>query len=112
MDDIARRCRMTKPTLYECFSSKAELFDALIQRERDALVTSMEKLLVKHGRSGGPSLTVLAYMATSGSLGAVLASRHLLPDHADEVIDLATGFIDAAFRHMPTEAINAFDQVG
>lgn len=176
MEEIARSCRMTKPTLYECFPSKAELFAALIERERNsmigtmretylrsadmglwdkvrtdtaafvhwvcdnpeafallylipspqtglmlraemqaeiaaALVTSMEKLLVKHGRHGGPSLTVLAYMATSGSLGAVLASRHLLPEHADEVIDLATGFIAAAFRHVPVEAISAFDQL-
>lgn len=176
MNDIARLCRMTKPTIYECFPSKIELFGALIERERNALVTmlrqtyqdttdlglwekvridtaafvhwvcenpdafallylmpspktgltqraemqaevaaalveSMEKLLAKHGRSGGPSLTTLAYMATSSALGAVLASKHLLPEHAETVIDLAAGFTAAAFRDVPTDAIAAFDQV-
>ncbi|GAA5129125.1 helix-turn-helix domain-containing protein [Haloechinothrix salitolerans] len=176
MNDIARACRMTKPTIYECFSSKIDLFGALVERERSALVAllrqtyrdtaelglwekvrvdtaafvhwvcenpdafallylmpspktgltqraelqaevatalveSMEKLLAKHGRSGGRSLTTLAYMATSSALGAVLASKHLLPEHAETVIDLAAGFIAAAFRDVPTDAIAAFDQV-
>lgn len=176
MNDIARACRMTKPTIYECFPSKIDLFGALIEREQTALISmlrqtyqdtadlglwekvrvdtaafvhwvcenpdafallylmpspktgltqraemqaevaaalveSMEKLLAKHGRSGGPSLTTLAYMATSSALGAVLASKHLLPEHAETVIDLAAGFTAAAFRDVPTDAIAAFDQV-
>lgn len=175
MNDIARACRMAKPTIYECFPSKIDLFGALVDREQSALVSllrqtyqdtadlglwekvrvdtaafvhwvcenpaaftllylmpsprtgltqraelqaevatalveSMEKLLAKHGRSGGQSLTTLAYMATSSALGAVLASKHLLPEHAETVIDLAAGFIAAAFRDVPSDAIAAFDQ--
>lgn len=176
MNDIARVCRMTKPTIYECFPSKIELVSALIDREQTALISmlrqtyqdtadlglwekvrvdtaafvhwvcenpdafallylmpspktgltqraemqaevagalvdSMEKLLAKHGRIGGPSLTTMAFMATSSALGAVLASKHLLPEHAEAVIDLAAGFIAAAFRDVPTEAMAAFDEV-
>ncbi|WP_317494301.1 TetR/AcrR family transcriptional regulator [Haloechinothrix sp. LS1_15] len=176
MDDIASSCRMTKPTIYQYFSSKAELFEAVVDRERnalvellretytttvdldlrgkvrtdtgafvrwacehrdsftllfltpspktglsqrteiqahvtDALVDSMEKFLTRHGRPGGGSLDVLANMAISSAFGAVMASQHLLPEHAETVIDLAAGFIGAGFGNIPAEAIAEFDHV-
>jgi AcrR family transcriptional regulator len=175
MEDIARRCRMTKPTIYEYFPGKAQLFDALTERERRtllatlrdtyrssagagfweklridtaafvrwvcdrpdsfallhlipcpqsglkrraemradiaaAVVESMETWLEKQGRRGDASITALAYMVNSSVLGAVMAAKHLLPEHADTVTDLAAGFVAAGLRHVPPEALVHFDE--
>jgi AcrR family transcriptional regulator len=42
MDDIAAEAGLTKPTLYQYFSSKDELFTAMMSQERDHMLESFE----------------------------------------------------------------------
>jgi TetR/AcrR family transcriptional repressor of mexJK operon len=42
MDDIAAEAGLTKPTLYQYFSSKDELFTAMMTQERDHMLESFE----------------------------------------------------------------------
>lgn len=42
MDDIAAEAGLTKPTLYQYFPSKDELFTAMMTEERDHMLESFE----------------------------------------------------------------------
>lgn len=43
MDDIARECGMTKPTLYQHYAGKADLFAAVIDHEQTAFFEMMDQ---------------------------------------------------------------------
>ena len=43
MDEIAERSGITKPLLYQYFGSKEALYDACVERGRDALFTDIER---------------------------------------------------------------------
>ena len=43
MDDIARKCEITKPTLYQYYAGKADLFAAVIEEEQKAFFEMIDK---------------------------------------------------------------------
>ena len=45
MEEIARECKITKPTLYSHFSGKAELFRAVIDNEQDECYSMIEQAI-------------------------------------------------------------------
>jgi AcrR family transcriptional regulator len=47
MDAIARAAGVTKPVVYACFSSKAELFGALLDREEQRMLTQFGSALAE-----------------------------------------------------------------
>jgi len=59
MEDIARRAGLSKGGVYFHFSSKQELFDALVQQEYDASIGMLEQV----GRDDGPVAQKLETLA-------------------------------------------------
>lgn len=59
MEDIARRAGLSKGGVYFHFSSKQELFDALVQQEYDASIGMLEQV----GRDEGPVAQKLETLA-------------------------------------------------
>ena len=60
MDEIADRAGVSKPVLYQHFSSKLELYLAVLQRHVENLVRCTEHRHRKGGRAGPRLQTVIA----------------------------------------------------
>jgi AcrR family transcriptional regulator len=51
MDAVAGAAGVTKPVVYDCFASKAELFGALLDREEQRMLAQFSAALAASGRS-------------------------------------------------------------
>lgn len=60
MEQIARAAGVSKPVVYACFSSKAELFGALLDREEQRMLAQFGGALAAAGRREDPESTLVA----------------------------------------------------
>jgi len=60
MDAIARAAGVSKPVVYDCFESKAELFGALLDREEQRMFDEFGAALVMGAQVGDLQATLLA----------------------------------------------------
>lgn len=60
MDEIARAAGVSKPVVYACFPSKAELFGALLDREERRMLEQFGAALAVADRGGDPETTLIA----------------------------------------------------
>jgi AcrR family transcriptional regulator len=60
MDEIARAAGVSKPVVYACFSSKAELFGELLDREERRMLAQFGAALAAAGKLGDPESTLVA----------------------------------------------------
>lgn len=60
MDEIARAAGVTKPVIYSCFSSKAELFGALLDREERRMLAQFGAALAAGAQLGDTEATLTA----------------------------------------------------
>jgi AcrR family transcriptional regulator len=60
MEEIARAAGVTKPVIYTCFSSKAELFGALLDREEQRMLTQIGTALAAGVRGDDTEATLTA----------------------------------------------------
>ncbi len=60
MDDIARAAGVSKPVIYACFPSKAELFSALLDREEQRMLEQFGAALAVADRRADPETTLIA----------------------------------------------------
>lgn len=95
MDDVARGAGMSKRTLYQCFASKAELFEAVM----DAALAPLR--IDTSLAEGGPDLA----RALEGIL--IAAARHLLAPR-----QLALFRLVIAEAHRSPELARAFHRAG
>jgi AcrR family transcriptional regulator len=60
MEEIARAAGVSKPVVYACFSSKAELFGELLDREERRMLAQFGAALAAAGRREDPEATLIA----------------------------------------------------
>jgi AcrR family transcriptional regulator len=60
MDAVAGAAGVTKPVVYSCFASKAELFGALLDREEQRMLAQFSAALALGARSGDLQTTLVA----------------------------------------------------
>lgn len=60
MDAVASAAGVTKPVVYNCFSSKAELFAALLDREEQRMFAQFSAAIVSDARPGDLQTTLIA----------------------------------------------------
>jgi AcrR family transcriptional regulator len=60
MEAVARAAGVTKPVVYDCFASKAELFGALLDREEQRMLAQFGAALALGARSGDLRATLVA----------------------------------------------------
>jgi AcrR family transcriptional regulator len=60
MEAVARAAGVTKPVVYDCFASKAELFGALLDREEQRMLAQFSAALALGARSGDLRATLVA----------------------------------------------------
>lgn len=60
MDAVATAAGVTKPVVYDCFESKAELFGALLDREEQRMLAQFSAALALGARSGDLRTTLIA----------------------------------------------------
>lgn len=60
MDAVASAAGVTKPVVYDCFASKAELFGALLDREEQRMFAQFGDALTLGARSGDLLTTLVA----------------------------------------------------
>jgi AcrR family transcriptional regulator len=60
MDAVASAAGVTKPVVYDCFASKAELFGALLDREEQRMLAQFSAALTLGARSGDLRTTLVA----------------------------------------------------
>src|SRR6185312_11194943 len=127
MDDIARAAGVSKPVIYACFSSKAELFSALLDREERRMLEHFGSALAVAGRREDPETTLIA--GFTAMLRAVTETPEayrvalLGGDGVDAVVDMRVrrgreqevAALTAAARawlaeKMPPEAVDAAAQ--
>jgi AcrR family transcriptional regulator len=60
MEAVARAAGVTKPVVYDCFTSKAELFGALLDREEQRMLAQFSTVLALGARSGDVRETLVA----------------------------------------------------
>lgn len=60
MEGIARAAGVSKPVVYACFPSKAELFGALLDREEQRMLEQFGAALAVAGRREDPETTLIA----------------------------------------------------
>jgi AcrR family transcriptional regulator len=60
MDEIARAVGVTKPVIYSCFSSKAELFGALLDREERRMLAQFGAAVAAGAHPGNVEATLVA----------------------------------------------------
>jgi AcrR family transcriptional regulator len=60
MEAVARAAGVTKPVVYDCFESKAELFGALLDREEQRMLAQFNEALASGARSGDLRTTLIA----------------------------------------------------
>jgi AcrR family transcriptional regulator len=60
MDEIARAVGVTKPVIYSCFSSKAELFGALLDREERRMLAQFGAAVAAGAYPGNVEATLVA----------------------------------------------------
>lgn len=64
MDAIARAAGVSKPVVYDCFASKAELFGALLDREEQRMLAQFGDALASSARSGDlPTMLAAGFVA-------------------------------------------------
>jgi AcrR family transcriptional regulator len=91
MDTIALAAGVTKPVVYACFPSKAELFGALLDREEQRMLTQFGAALASGAGLEDPEATLSAGFAAM--LGAVVDTPDIYRiallggDDANPVID-------------------------
>ncbi len=92
MDAIAAAAGVTKPVVYECYSSKEELFAALLEREERRLLTTVGDALP--AKLGARDVREVLEEAFS----AVLRAAHEAPDSWRIVFDSERGTEPAVAR--------------
>ncbi len=60
MDEVARAAGVTKPVVYDCFESKAELFGALLDREEQRMLAQFSAALLLGAQSEDLRTTLIA----------------------------------------------------
>jgi AcrR family transcriptional regulator len=60
MEAVASAAGVTKPVVYDCFASKAELFGALLDREEQRMLTQFGAALALGAQSGDLQATLIA----------------------------------------------------
>lgn len=60
MDAVARAAGVSKPVVYDCFQSKAELFGALLDREEQRMFDQFGAALSSGAQPGDPQATLTA----------------------------------------------------
>ncbi len=60
MDAVARAAGVTKPVVYDCFESKAELFGALLDREEQRMLAQFNAALASSAQSGDVRTMLIA----------------------------------------------------
>jgi AcrR family transcriptional regulator len=60
MEAVARAAGVTKPVVYACFASKAELFGSLLNREEQRMLAQFGEALASSGRSDDLEATLIA----------------------------------------------------
>jgi AcrR family transcriptional regulator len=90
MEEIARAAGVSKPVVYACFPSKAELFGALLEREERRMLEQFGAALAVADRRGDPETILVA--GFTAMLRAVTetpeAYRIALLGGADAVVDM------------------------
>jgi AcrR family transcriptional regulator len=108
MEAVARAAGVTKPVVYACFTSKAELFGALLDREEQRMLAQFSAALALGARSGDVRTTLIA--GFTSMLRAVKdtprAYRIALLGEGD-----ADAVIDARVRHGRNQQIAAIAAV-
>jgi AcrR family transcriptional regulator len=107
MESIAAAAGVTKPVVYACYSSKGELFEALVRREEERVLGEIQDSLQAAGDLTDPERTLVD--AFTAFLRAVAASPA-----AYRVILLGEGGVNAAVagrirrgREMQIDAVAA-----
>ncbi len=108
MDAVARAAGVTKPVVYDCFKSKAELFGALLDQEEQRMLAQFSTALASGARSGDAQTMLVA--GFTSMLRAVMdtpgAYRIALLGESD--VDAA---IDARVRYGRNQQIAATAEV-
>jgi AcrR family transcriptional regulator len=108
MDAVARAAGVTKPVVYDCFKSKAELFGALLDQEEQRMLTQFNVALASGARSGDARTMLIA--GFTSMLRAVMdtprAYRIALLGESD-----VDAVIDARVRHGRDQQILATAEV-
>lgn len=108
MEAVARAAGVTKPVVYACFTSKAELFGALLDREEQRMLAQFSTALALGAESGDVRATLIA--GFTSMLNAVKdtprAYRIALLGEGD-----ADAVIDARVRHGRNQQIAAIAEV-
>jgi AcrR family transcriptional regulator len=108
MDAVASAAGVTKPVVYNCFSSKAELFAALLDREEQRMFAQFSDAIASGARSGDLRTTLIA--GFTSMLRAVVDApesyRIALLDNGD-----AAAVIEARVQHGRDRQISAIAEV-
>jgi AcrR family transcriptional regulator len=108
MEEVARAAGVSKPVIYACFPSKAELFGALLDREEQRMLAQFSTALALGARSEDMRETLIA--GFTSMLHAVKdtprAYRIALLGESD-----ADAVIDARVRHGRNQQIAATAEV-
>jgi AcrR family transcriptional regulator len=104
MEAVARAAGVTKPVVYNCFQSKAELFGALLDREEQRMLAQFSAALASSARSG--DLRTMLTAGFTSMLRSVMdtprAYRIALLGEGD-----AEAIIDARVRYGRNQQIRA-----
>jgi AcrR family transcriptional regulator len=92
MNDIAAEAAVSKGTLYVYFTDKADLFKALIDREKSAVMTAAREQLLA-GRTTPEALARFgAYVTTRLTSQEVIRAQRMVLGVAEQMPDIATRF--------------------
>lgn len=108
MDAVANAAGVTKPVVYDCFASKAELFGALLDREEQRMLAEFRAALTLGARSGDLRGTLVAGFTSMlrAVTDAPQSYRVALLGDGD-----AAAVIEARVQHGRDRQINAIAEV-
>ncbi len=108
MDAIAQAAGVSKPVVYDCFQSKAELFGALLDREEQRMLAQFSEALASSSRSGDlPTMLTSGFVAMLRAVGETPELyRIALLGSAD-----ADAMIEARVRHGRSQQVSAIAEL-
>ena len=109
MADICRASGVSKGTLYVYFSHKSDLFEALVERERDRIFGDMTRVLAMEG-SIADRLTAFG-MATARAMCSenVVRAQRIVLGTCERMPDLGARFYDSGANRGKRLLIAAFE---
>jgi AcrR family transcriptional regulator len=108
MDAVASAAGVTKPVVYDCFASKAELFGALLDREEQRMFAQFSAAIASGARSGDLQSTLVAGFTSMllAVMDAPQSYRIALLGEGD-----SAALIEARVQHGRDQQISAIAEV-